>query len=98
MKIFRKSKDGGPESPVDAYFLCEFKNFFTVALLKFNRGMRENYHTHAFNAFTWFIKGDLIEENFDGTTHIYKRAIMPKYTSKNKNHRVKALKIPGASR
>jgi hypothetical protein len=88
MKFFNKSKDGGPNSPVDAYFLCEIKGLFSVALLKFNKGCREEYHTHAFNAFTWFIKGELTEEAVNGRLYQYKRSLKPKLTTRLKNHRV----------
>lgn len=90
MKFFTKTKDGGPESPVDAYFLFEIKFLGSVALLKFNKGRRESFHTHAFNAWTWFIKGDLEEELFDGTITKYKKRFIPKLTTKDNNHRVKA--------
>ena len=76
MKLFSKCKDGGKESPVDAYFLIECKGlFFSVALLKFNKGGREAYHTHAFDAYTWFLKGDLVEEDVSGEQYTYKRSI-----------------------
>jgi len=91
MKLFSKCKDGGKESPVDAYFLIECKGLFSVALLKFNKGGREAYHTHAFDAYTWFLKGDLVEEDVSGEHYTYKRSIFPKLTLKSKNHRVKAL-------
>jgi DNA modification methylase len=45
LKFLTKTKDGGPESPVDAYFLFEIKSLCSVALLKFNRGCREAHHT-----------------------------------------------------
>jgi len=90
MKIFQKSKDGGPDSPVDAYFLIECKHLFSVALLKFNKGGREAFHTHAFNAWTWFLKGSLEEEDISGEKYIYKKSILPKITLRKKNHRVKA--------
>ena len=61
MRILQKTKDGGKESTVDAYFLIELKGWFSVALLKFNKGSRVNYHSHAFDALTWFIKGDMVE-------------------------------------
>ena len=85
-----KTKDGGPKSPVDAYFLIEVKGLFSIALLKFNKGCREEYHTHAFDAFTWFLKGDLQEEDVNGDKLTYKRSLIPKVTLKDKNHRVKA--------
>lgn len=91
MKLFAKAKDGGPDSPVDAYFLIEWKRAFSIALLKFNKGGREAYHTHAFNAFTWFLKGDLREQDVDGWVYFYKRSLKPKFTPKEKCHRVKAF-------
>lgn len=92
MKLFTKTKDGGPESPVDAYFLIEYKNLFSIAILKFNKGGREAFHTHAFNALTWFILGDLVEEDISGTLLKYKRSLKPKITLRSKNHRVLANK------
>lgn len=92
MNIFKKLKDGGSQSPVDAYFLFEIKGLASVALLKFNKGGREAFHTHAFDALTWFIKGDLIEEDVSGDTYRYKKSLVPKLTLKSKNHRVLANK------
>lgn len=93
MKIFKKAKDGGPESPVDAYFLIEWKKYFSIALLRFNIGSREAFHSHAFNAWTWFICGDLIEERYKGTLLRYKRSILPKITTRDNIHRVLAQEI-----
>lgn len=99
MRFLSKAKDGGPRSPVDAYFLIELKNWFSIALLKFNKGSREEYHTHAFNAYTWFLKGQLVEESIEDTdlfkdvirTRPYKRRLKPKFTPRDQLHRVKAL-------
>lgn len=91
-KLFSKAKDGGPESPVDAYFIVEIKNLFSIAILKFNKGGRENFHTHAFNALTWFLGGDLIEEDVSGRYYTYRRSLWPKITKREKNHRVRAYK------
>lgn len=90
--ILFKAKDGGSESPVDGFFLIEWKNLFSIVVLRFNRGGREDFHSHAFNAFTWFLKGDLVEEDVDGSFLRYKRALKPKYTPREKVHRVKANK------
>lgn len=92
IKLLTKCKDGGPESPVDAYFLIEWKSVFSVALLIFNKGKREAYHTHAFNALTWFIRGDLEEQQFGCPLKKYKRSFLPKITKKDNLHRVKAYK------
>ncbi len=88
MRILSLSKDGGPDSPVDAFFLIEIKSLFSIALLRFNEGGREAFHTHAFNALTWFISGDMEEEDYDGHFHFYSRSLIPKYTPRSKNHRV----------
>lgn len=96
MKFFKKCKDGGKNSPVDGYFLCEIKGLFSIALLKFNKGGREQFHTHAFDAYTWFLTGDLEEERlYEDGSHVftkYTRKLLPKFTSKKNNHRVKANK------
>lgn len=92
MKLFSKAKDGGPDSPVDAYFVIEIKNLFSIALLKFNKGAREQFHTHAFNALTWFLDGDMEEEDVDGSKYQYKRSLKPKFTPSQKCHRVIAHK------
>lgn len=94
MRFLEKTKDGGEKSTVDAYFLFEVKSLFSIALLKFNKGSRENYHTHAFNAFTWFLSGDLEEESINYTDSKksflkkYKRSFIPKFTKKDNLHRV----------
>jgi hypothetical protein len=90
-RLIEKAKDGGHESPVDAYFLIELKGLFSIALLKFNKGGREAYHTHAFNALTWFIHGNLIEQTYDHRVYKYKHSLIPKYTPRRINHRVVAL-------
>ena len=92
MKICSWSKDGGPNSPVDAFFIVESKDAFSIALLRFNKGGREAFHTHAFNALTWFICGDLVEQDIDGSEHMYKRSLLAKYTQRSKNHRVVAYR------
>lgn len=60
MNIFKRMKDGGPDSPVVGYFLIEWKRVFSIALLHFG-GTREAYHSHAFNAFTLWIRGMVVE-------------------------------------
>lgn len=92
MRFLSKAKDGGPNSPVDAYFLFEIKPIGSVALLKFNKGSREAFHTHAFTALTWFLWGDMTEENINGTKRKYSWNIIPKITRKLNNHRVIAHK------
>lgn len=93
MRFFTKTKDGGPNSTVDAYVLVEIKSLFSIMLLKFNKGTRENYHSHAFNAFSWFIKGNLREERLGRSlSHVYTRGLFPKVTKKDNVHKVHAAK------
>lgn len=61
MKLFAKVKDGGPYSKVTAYFLIEWKRFFSIALLRFDKGSREAFHSHAFNCVSWVLRGALHE-------------------------------------
>src|SRR5271154_4359591 len=60
MKLFKKMRDGGPESPVVGYFLVEIKSLFSVVLLHFG-GTREAFHSHAFNAVTLWLRGRVEE-------------------------------------
>lgn len=62
MKWFFKGKDGGPESRVTGYWLVECKEVVSIVLLRFDEGSREAYHTHAFNAVSWVLKGLLFED------------------------------------
>lgn len=61
MKLLSKSKDGGPESRVLAYWLVEIKWLFSIVLLRFEDGSRDAYHTHAFNSVSWVLSGELQE-------------------------------------
>ena len=88
MRFLTKVKDGGPNSPVDAYVLLEIKPLFSIMLLKFNPGSRGIYHSHAFNALTWFLKGNMWEEQPDGEVNQYRRSFLPKFTPRRMLHNV----------
>lgn len=91
MRLFERAKDGGLESPVDGYFLIEIKNLFSVVLLHFNQGVREAYHSHAFNAVTIWLKGTVKEHIKDyGYTWWYAGSI--KFTPRNLMHKIEAPK------
>ena len=62
MKIFGYGKDGGYKSTVWGYWLVEIKSLFSIVLLRFENGSRDAYHEHAFNCFSWVLKGKLYEE------------------------------------
>lgn len=91
MRFLEKVKDGGTDSNVDAYVLIEIKSAFSIMLLKFNKGCRQAFHTHAFDAFTMMLSGDMIEEFPDMKGRPYKRGKW-KYTPKGLLHRVRAFK------
>jgi quercetin dioxygenase-like cupin family protein len=91
MKVFSKCKDGGPDSPVDGYFLIEIKSLFSIVLLKFNKGKRDVYHNHAFHALTWFLKGDMIEHIWGKEDRIYHKSFLPKITLRDEVHLVEAI-------
>ena len=88
MKIFRKAKDGGPKSTVTGYWLIEAKRLFSLALLKFENGSRESYHSHAFNSVSWVLRGNLREEHMNGDVRTYKPSLLPVLTFRSTFHRV----------
>jgi hypothetical protein len=88
MKIFSYGKDGGNESTVWGYWLVEIKSLFSVALLCFEDGSREAYHSHAFNCISWVLKGQLNENHLKGGNNIHKAGMKPVLTYKNTFHKV----------
>lgn len=87
MKLFHKAKDGGPDSKVTGYWLIESKKFFSIVLLRFDKGSREVMHTHAFNAVSWVLGGELLEKLPRGAV-MYTADLLPIYTAKNRLHQV----------
>ena len=91
MRFLYKGKDGGPDSPVTGYWLIEIKWLFSIVILHFKDGWRENFHNHAFNALTWLLKGKAVEQTYkDAKVKPYKRSIFPKFTSRSNMHRVRS--------
>lgn len=89
MKFLTKMKDGGPESPVVGYFLIEIKSLFSVVLLHFG-GTREAFHSHAFNALTVWLRGEVIEQVKEGDFYSprYWSAGEFKYTPRGCMHKI----------
>lgn len=89
MKILFKAKDGGPESLVTGYWLFESKRLGSIVLLRFDQGSREAYHTHAFNALSWVLRGKL-REVLHGTEQEvnYTSSVKPILTPRARFHRV----------
>lgn len=95
MRLFFKGKDGGPDSNVTGYWLIEAKSAFSIVLLRFDKGSREAYHSHAFNAWSWVLKGWLREFAIvKGEHHQWEDieellpSIYPVYTPRERLHKV----------
>lgn len=95
MKFFKKAKDGGPESTVTGYWLVEIKWLFSIVLLKFEDGSRDEYHSHAFNSLNWVLKGEVEEQSVfdrvdlpDHGPKLYSAGVKPVLTKRSTFHRV----------
>jgi len=92
-RFLYKKCDGGKESGVTGYFLIEWKMVCSIGILHFKEGSREAYHNHAFNAVTWWLMGDVVEEHHPSGDHKYfKQSFIPKITNRNCFHKVIARK------
>ena len=91
MKFFKTGFDGGAKSGVVGFWVVEIKSLFSIVVLKFNKGTREAFHSHAFNAFSWIIKGSFKEHKLDQESRIYTPNLIPKYTPRSNCHKVEAL-------
>lgn len=90
------TKDGGPESKVWCYGF-ESKLLFSVLVLRFDKGSREAFHTHAFNALSWVLSGWLWETSapigqygrWDAHTgRFHNPGVKPVFTSRETYHKV----------
>ena len=93
MKLFSYGKDGGPDSTVWGLWLIESKALFSIALLCFENGSREAFHSHAFNSISWVLRGKLRElVMLDVPTVIYcyryYPSFKPVFTSRTRFHKV----------
>jgi len=94
VKFFSKAKDGGPKSTVTGYWLVELKRFFSVVLLRFDDGSRDEYHDHAFGSLNWVIRGRVVEHVIDPSdpnrkeVRDYWPSFIPILTRRRRMHRV----------
>lgn len=92
MKFLHKAKDGGPESSVTGFWLAEIKSLFSAAVLKFHGRSREAYHTHAFSALSWVVRGRLLEHVMEGGEVVdiveYLPSLIPLFTPRDRMHKV----------
>lgn len=92
MRFLYWGKDGGKESKVWGFWPVEIKSLFSIALLKFENGSREAYHSHAFNSISWVLSGRLTEyEKNTGRASIYNSSLKPIITKRDTFHMVKSL-------
>lgn len=82
-----KRKDGGPESRVTGWFI-EWKAVATVCLLRFDGGSRAAYHSHAFHAVSWVLRGLLLEYVVWGGFNRYRPSVVPVFTARENMHQV----------
>lgn len=88
MKFMRYGKDGGKDSKVWGFWFLEIKSLFSVVLLCFDEGSREAFHSHAFNAYTWFLTGSVDEHHITGEIITWTPSLVPKYTPRSCFHKV----------
>ncbi len=86
--LFKYRKDGGKLSTVWGYWLCEFKGLFSIAVLCFEDGSREAYHSHAFNSCSWVLKGQLEEQHLNEGVNIHTPSFKPVMTYRDTFHKV----------
>lgn len=91
MKLISVAKDGGPESHVTGFFLIEIKSLFSVVILKFAKGTREAFHSHAFNALTLWLGACVYEEFPNGQYRYWSDGLQFKKTPRGLMHRVHAI-------
>ena len=89
-RIFYSKPDGGKDSGVTAYFLIEWKVLFSIGILHFKKGTREAFHSHAFNAFTFWLKGNVTEIKPDNARLKFSASFKPKFTPRSNVHKVMA--------
>lgn len=83
------AKDGGPESHVTAYGY-ESKRRGSVLLLRFGNGTRDAFHSHAFNAVSWLLRGALCERVVQGAPRWYLPSLRPIVTPRARFHQVES--------
>jgi hypothetical protein len=91
MKLVSYGKDGGKDSTVWGFWLIEIKCLFSLAVLVFENGSRDAYHSHAFNCISWVLRGQLREELRDGHVEDYLPGVWPIVTRRHTFHKVTSL-------
>jgi len=92
MKLFSWGRDGGPKSSVFGFWFIEIKWLFSIVLLRFEGETREAFHSHAFNALTWWLSGKVHEIHKDGSVQCWRPSLFPKFTPRSCFHKVRPIK------
>lgn len=77
MIIWKRKDINVGEQNVSELTILEWKKFFSFKYFRFHpsKGCQDRFHTHAFNAWSFLIKGDYTEEMvIDGQVHALKRS------------------------
>lgn len=90
MRFLERAPDGGKDSGLIGYYLIEIKSLFSIVLLDFNSNSRDSYHTHAFNAWTLWLKGKVVEHNLKGPRYFFKAGMIKK-TPRSTFHKIEPL-------
>lgn len=92
MTLLWNDKDGGPESKGWIWGI-EVKSLFSILLVKFERGTRPAYHSHAFHAVSWLVWGALHEIQRDGKHKLHYPSLRPILTPRHTFHQVHGLRV-----
>ena len=69
--------------------MIEWKALFSIGILHFRKGSREAFHSHAFNALTFWLKGNVTEMKYKNTIPLhFSASYVPKYTRRSNTHKV----------
>jgi len=88
-KLFYWGKDGGKDSKVWGLWLIEWKEQFSIVLLRFAPGTRDAFHNHAFNSKSWVLWGKLREKHLStGEYELHTPSLSPVITKMDTFHQV----------
>lgn len=69
--MFKHRKIETGSGPVDRWTLFEFKRLFSVYVHRWNVDYQDRYHTHAFDAWSWMVRGSYKERLYvDDNTYM----------------------------
>jgi hypothetical protein len=92
VRFMEWAPDGARDANLWGFYFIEIKPLFSIVLLRFKdvETTPEAFHTHAFNAWTIWLSGAVLEEDVDGNSRSFFRGDT-KYTPRSKFHRITAM-------